>query len=76
MIVEAREQRGSEKNTDPKTRFKAGELLAEISWSSGTKTHTQGSQLQPMNAIELRAFGVKCIELAGEMEEVQHQRKE
>lgn len=52
----------------PGSRFKDGEIVAVISHESGNAKTTQGSRLQPMNEIELRAFGVQCIEMAADMQ--------
>lgn len=68
VVVEARALRAPERVPENEARFKDDRLVADITWQAGLLTNNQSSRLQPMNAIELRAFGVACIELAGEME--------
>ena len=73
--MEAREIRDTERVEEREARFRQDTIVADITWKAGLKENNQSSRLQPMNAIELRAFGVKCIELAGSMEEVERERK-
>lgn len=68
MLVEARPIKDIERVEERVARFKEDSLVAEITWESGETRTTQATRLQPLNAIELRAFGIACIELAGEME--------
>lgn len=71
LDVEARAQRSYE--LGDAERLDKSELVAEIMWLSrenNWKT-SQSNRFQPVNSIELRAFGVVCIELAKEMEDAQ-----
>jgi hypothetical protein len=68
VSVSARPIKKSERSEDNASRFIEDRLVADIVWEAGEKRTTQSTRLQPMNALELRAFGVACIELAGEME--------
>lgn len=76
--VEARPLEPFERSAETAAaRFKEDLWVANIAWSmSIDKRGSQSTRLQPLNAIELRAFGVKCIELAGEMEAVENERKQ
>lgn len=75
--VEARPLEPFERSESTDVRFKEDLWVASIQWVSGIdKRGSQSTRLRPMNAIELRAFGVKCIELAGEMEAVENERKQ
>jgi hypothetical protein len=71
MSVIARAQKDFERGS---SRFDKNELIAEIQWKSGSPRTASGIMLRPLNAIELRAFGCKCIELAAEMEAEQRSR--
>lgn len=73
MWVVAREQKDFERDSKD-SRFDVEELIAEIQWKAGTPKTMSGTTLRAMNAIELRAFGCKCIELAAEMEDAQNSR--
>jgi hypothetical protein len=75
MWVEAREIKDTERVEEREARFRQDTIVADITWKAGLKTNNQSTRLQPLNAIELRAFGVKCVELAGLMEDVERERK-
>jgi hypothetical protein len=73
MGVQARLIKDFERTQDDgrEPRFREHELVADLYWEAGDEKSVQSVKLQPMNAIELRAFGCKCIEVAGVMDDMQ-----